>query len=892
MGRALLHDGRLVAAIGECLAEDSIQAFADGRLDAANVATLELHARHCAECGALVAMALAAVHGSAPRPAAPGALGRGATLGRYVVLGLVGSGGMGDVFAAYDPELDRRVALKLLRTNPEGAGARARGRLLREAKAIAKLSHPNVVVVHDAGTYDDRVFVAMEFVEGQTVAAWLAAAPRSQREIMDVFAAAARGLGAAHAAGLVHRDFKPQNVMVGAGGKVRVMDFGLARTIGDETAEPADAPAPGNDAGGVPEGLAPPAEVTLTMTGELLGTPLYMAPEQFRGQRTDARTDQFSFCVALYQAVYGEHPFRPEGFATLMADVTAGTVKPPPARTAVPTWLRRVLLRGLSVDPDQRWPSMDALLEALEQDPARARRRRLAAGAGLAAAAVLAAGLWGATRQADEPCRAGPRRLAGVWEAGGAGRVHDRVHAAFLATGLTYAAETWGRTAAVLDDYAGGWSGAYRDACEATHVKREQSTEVLDLRMACLDERLTGLRALVDVLGGADQEVVSRAVDAANALLPLDRCANVKQLLDRVEPPRDQATRARVDAIRERAAVVDALSSTGKHAQALAMGRALVGDARSLGYRPLLAELLQRLWAFDQSSSYANEASKDLQESVLLALSARRDDVAAQAAALLSGLIGYTLARHQEGEHWAALATALLDRLGSGYDRVRAWVFQTQAAISLQSNDLDRSLDYARQALALKQRVLPASSPDLVSALTAVGEALYRKGDLEGALSYNAQARQVYAVAYGPSSPWQAILLSNRGEYLAASGRLPEALELFRQALPMWQAQLGPDHPFLAYPLTGMGAALWRLGRSEEALPPLERALRIREAHEADAMMVAETRLALARALWDAGHDRARARRLAEQARDVYDREKSTTRPAQETRAWVAAHAQ
>jgi len=252
------------------------------------------------------------------------AVSRGASIGRYLVLDHVGSGGMGDVFAAYDPELDRKIALKLLRAEGEARGERGRGRLLREAKAIAKLSHPNVVVVYDAGTYDDRVFVAMEFVEGQTLAAWLAERPRAAREILTVFEAAARGLSAAHAAGLVHRDFKPQNVMVGAGGKVRVMDFGLARPIAAEEAPRDGAP--------VAAKVAPlDSGAPLTLTGELLGTPLYMAPEQFQGLRTDARTDQFSFCVALYQALYGAHPFRAHALTHLMSDVLVGAVQPAPA---------------------------------------------------------------------------------------------------------------------------------------------------------------------------------------------------------------------------------------------------------------------------------------------------------------------------------------------------------------------------------------------------------------------------------------------------------------------------------------------------------------------------------------------------------------------------------
>ena len=261
---------------------------------------------------------------------------------------------------------------------------------------MAKLSHANVVAVHDAGTFEGRVFVAMEFVDGATLKDWLAEKPRARPEILAVFERAARGLAAAHAAGLVHRDFKPHNVMVGKDGDVRVMDFGLAREINDTSADDALGPE------------AASGDLTLTRTGELVGTPLYMAPEQFRAQRTDARTDQFSFCVALYQALYGAHPFGGGTFEDLATHVLAGDVLPPPAKHDVPTWLRRVLLRGLALEPAARWPSMAALLEALAQDPARARRRWGAiAGVGLlvAAAAVTLCG----PRRAESVCRGGPR---------------------------------------------------------------------------------------------------------------------------------------------------------------------------------------------------------------------------------------------------------------------------------------------------------------------------------------------------------------------------------------------------------------------------------------------------------------------------------------------------
>jgi eukaryotic-like serine/threonine-protein kinase len=864
-----------------CLGEDTIQAFAEGRLSADAVADLEAHTRRCQVCSQLLTAALRAIYVADGRPA--GAVSRGVSIGRYLVLDHLASGGMGDVFAAYDPELDRKIALKLLRAQGEARGARGRRRLLQEAKAVARLSHPNVVVVYDAGTHDDRVFVAMEFVEGQTLSAWLAARPRRTKEILTVFAAAARGLGAAHAAGLVHRDFKPQNVMVGGGGKVRVMDFGLARPIATEGASAAAAP---TDA----QASSLHGDAPLTLTGELLGTPLFMAPEQFQGLRTDARTDQFSFCVALYQALYQAHPFGADTLADLMARVVSGTVQPASPKSAVPAWLRRALLRGLSVRPSDRWPSMDALVGVIERNPAEVRRRRVVGGVALAVALIAGAGVWRAGGRGPAPCQGGAQRLAGVWEASGTGPSHDRVRTAFASTGLGYAVETWNRTAAVLDGYAAGWLGTYQNACEATHVRREQSAEVLDLRMACLDERLAGMRALVDVLAVADRDTVSRAVDAASALPPLDRCANVKLLREPVEPPRDAETRARVEAIRKRGAVVDALHLVGKHAQALELGRTLVAEARVVGYPPLLAERLQRLWAFEAGFAFAKEMVKDLEEAVWLALASRRDDVAAHAGALLAGLVGFIQARHEDGERWAAFSNALLDRLGPGHDRVRSMVLQARCAILAQAGDLDGTMDCARRALALKQRVLPPGSPDIAESLNAVAEAHFKRGDIAEALAVNARAHAIFVRAYGESSPWLGKVLSNRGEYLLDAGRPPEAIVHFKDALSRWEPQLGPEHPFLAYPLTGMGVAHWKSGRAGDALPPLERALRIRQAHEADPGVVADTRFALARALWDAGGDRARARRLAQAARDVYERVTSNPRPALEARAWLAQH--
>jgi tetratricopeptide (TPR) repeat protein len=871
-----------------CLDEDTILAFAEGRLAAPAVRDLEAHARTCATCSELLAATLGVVHGSEPRPAAPAPIARGTAIGRYVVLAEVGRGGMGEVFAAFDPELDRKVAVKLLHTEARSNVAHSRSRLLREAKAIARLSHPNVVVVHDAGTFGDQVFVAMEFVDGQTVAAWLAERTRGQREILDVFLAAARGLAAAHAAGLVHRDFKPHNVMVTRAGSVRVMDFGLARSLDDHLDDEDRAP---DQHGATSDAHGTPArwDVTLTQTGELLGTPLYMAPEQFLGRAASAQADQFSFCVALYHALYGAHPFRHDTLADLMTDVCQGKVLAPPPKTAVPTWLRRVLLRGLSVDAAARWPSMTALMQALQHDPARVRRRALWTVVALAALTAAGVGVARATRHPSALCQAGAARLAAAWETDPAGTRHDRVRTAFLATGLGYAAETWDRAAALLDGYASRWVAMYRDSCEATHVRGEQSTEVLDLRTACLDERLTRMDALVDVFEAADRDAINNAVAAASALPTLDRCADVKLLRSPVEPPASEAARVQVEGLRRRAATVDALNLTGKHEAALEQGHRLVGEARTLGYRPLLAELLVRQWAFVHSSAFGVDAAKDLEEASWLALATRRDDVAAEAGALLVGVVGYHLARHEDGERWASFTEAILERLGPGHDVTRAWTLQNRADISIQTNDLDAALAFTRQALALKRKALPPESTDIGASMAAEAEILFRRGDAKTALAVEEDSIAIWTRAYGPNSPWLANLLGNKGEYLVALGRLDEALVAFDDALARWETLWGPTHAFLAYPLTGIGVARWKQGRSADALAPLERALAIREASEPDAATVAETRFALARALWDAGRDRKRALALAATVRTEYERHDTQADKAREVAAWIAA---
>jgi serine/threonine protein kinase len=385
------------------LDDNAASEFVSGSLTPAAQSKIEAHLASCRDCRALVA-ALAMDAGtdsnaatvphepSSPSQAAQRptrTLTVGDRVGRYLVLSALGAGGMGVVFAAYDPQLDRKVALKLLRAGITYNTKDARTRLRREAQAIAQLSHPNVVAVYDVGTTDEGdLYIAMEFVEGDTLTSWLKKYPRTWREIVDVFVQAARGLLAAHSVGLLHRDFKPDNVLVGGDGRVRVTDFGLARSLitpDEATRSPAASHRPPSHPG--PSAL----NVELTATGTVLGTPRYMPPEQLTGPDIDARADQFSFCIALYEALYGVHPL--PGATSVSMLEKHEKAHPPPEGSKVPAAIARTVMTGLERERGKRFPSMGALISALVPAPKRT-SLRYAALAGVLVAGGAVAAIW------------------------------------------------------------------------------------------------------------------------------------------------------------------------------------------------------------------------------------------------------------------------------------------------------------------------------------------------------------------------------------------------------------------------------------------------------------------------------------------------------------------
>ncbi|MBS2028666.1 MAG: serine/threonine protein kinase [Deltaproteobacteria bacterium] len=804
---------------------EELKALAEGTQGPNTNAEAREHVSSCVSCAAEV-MRLAAnaegqsatgIHGKADHEGAV-VLDRGASIGRYIVLDVLGKGAMGVVYAAYDPELDRKVAIKLLQTRDGSAKGAEQAWLLREAQALAKLSHPNVTAVHDVGTLGgDRVFVAMELVEGQTLRNWKAAGTHTQREILDVYRAAGAGLAAAHAAGLVHRDFKPDNVQVGSDGRVRVLDFGLARLarpMMETLPPPSTAPAPYETA----------LEQHLTQVGQVVGTPAYMAPEQWEGLAADARVDQFAFGVALYEALYGERPFKKPYRERTEAE--RWKVGEPPAGSHVPTWLRRICLRAVAEKPEARFPSMDALLAELERDPAIARRRWMSVvGGGLAIGAALAAVGVLSSRQ-SRLCSGAEANLAGVWDSATA----SSVEAAFDATGSPAAKDTFGRVRERLDRYSGAWVAMRTDACTATRIRGEQSEEVMGLRMTCLDQRLRELKSVTQILAHADTPTMNHAVEASAKLSELEPCADIAALRATVPPP-DAAVRAQVEAVRGELSRAKALYDTGQDPKAMPVAQTALTEAQKIGYRPLIAEAALQLGRVQSNAGL--EAAATLQSAMWAAEASRDDEVFAQAAVQLLAVYG-NFERWEDAERFRPLVRAAVERQGNPMS-LRLPLAQSDIDLLAHQRRNDEFLRTGRETLAMAQRELPPDDPMLGRFYNLLGTSCARlnlpcaaenarlavqhrertlgprhpdtgvayldladdearEGHPEQALVDAKHALEILR-ALGEKSLLTKFALGNVAEAEQNLGKLTEARRDFGEVLPVLQQKLGPKHP-------------------------------------------------------------------------------------------------
>jgi tetratricopeptide (TPR) repeat protein len=857
----------------------------------------------------------------------------GRRYGRFVVTRAIGRGGMGEVLAARDPELDREVAIKVLPATKQG-DTRGRERMVREAQALAKLSHPNVVQIHDVGTADDAIYIAMELIDGETLATWLECdPPRPWRDVVAAFVQAGEGLAAAHRVGLVHRDFKPHNVLMsrepvqGSVGRVRVVDFGLARTWGADTPSLSD---------------SAPVSVDLTRTGEVVGTPAYMAPEQFAARATDARTDQYSFCVSLFQGLYGVRPHAGDDVASLGAAVLAGRIVERPTQRGVPRRIERAVLRGLSTDPDHRFATMEALLAELREPPTN-RRTVVVAALGVASVAVVAIVM---TREpsALDRCLDAVDGARPSWT----GEPRDRARAAFEATGAAYARATFDRSEHHLEAYAEQLAAAHDAMCREAHETATATTAMLDLRAACLDRARDAANAAIAVLGEADAATVRNAARLLEGLPRIERCSDPAALGAIGAPPGDPGVAAQVVEARAGIDRAAALGRAGRYAEALAVADEVVRTASGIDHRPIVIEAADAQAEARRSIGRLEEGIASMREVHFGALGAGLDALAYESAWKLAADIGVRQGAAEPGQQWLDTATALHERIAAGegerarllglradiaklageytetaalyaeaiaiaeeagytaltakllndrWDALRlAGRWDEADAMNVRAFELARELygethpdtarplanravtamgreDYpaaeaqARAALDILEEALDPDSPDLATVLNVLGVAVQEQGEArhEEARAIYERALRIREQASGLAHRETFMLLNNLGRLLWLDHRLEEALAYQRRAYESAVASVGPDHPHVANAHTGVGSTLWEMGDAKAAVVELDAALAIFEARDVDPAERARTQFLLARALWDTG-ERIRATSLARAA--------------------------
>jgi tetratricopeptide (TPR) repeat protein/tRNA A-37 threonylcarbamoyl transferase component Bud32 len=812
---------------------------------------------------------------------------RGDDIGRYLVIGEIGTGGLGQVLRGYDPDLNREVAIKLVKTDirirDQSAGTeRSQMRLLREAQAIARLSHPNVVAVYEVDDHEGDVFIAMEYVRGLSLRDWLREEEHSQQDIIEVFLQAGRGLAAAHAVELVHRDFKPSNVLVGDDGRVRVVDFGLARSY--------------SSGEGASEDLVSSPGDTVTVAGAVVGTPAYMAPEQLRAETVDARADQFSFCLSLYEALTGERPVvDPDGDSIELTKLGR-----------LPRRLAAIIDRGLAREPDQRFPSMSALLDQLGSGAVGSRRVQHVATAALVLVVGAAAVLLSRPSSDGPSCAAGERsstwndaRRAGLRDAfttsraPGAGRIFD-----VFATGV--------------DRYAGALDAMRLDNCRATRVRGEQSAELMDLRTSCLRQRRAELEALLHLLGNApDAATVVQAPEMLFRLHHIDECANAAGLRSPVPLPAEPDAAAKSARIDAELATIRAELVAARHQSAAARAARLLPAARALGHDPTLARVhLARGDALYGANENA-EAEKELRKAVYHADRGRDDVTRGAAYVLLVHVVGVARERKDEGAIYLAAARGVAERLGS--DSLRAGVARAAAHFYWWHGDFDAALEHARRsvkiaenvfgdddartadalwilgvvhsdrrehstgkkyldrALDIYRRILGeihpkvarvinslaiiandtnhkaraiaeyrraidiyqrSGAPPLRAAMTVMNLAntLSSQGKWKEALVEYGRAEAVIVKHAGKQSTRYADVLENEGTTLSKLGRHDEAMRTFAVAKKVRIARFGMKHPITAHTMRTIGNAYRRAGKLDQALAKLREAVTILEA--------------------------------------------------------------
>ncbi len=742
----------------------------------------ERHVTGCDACSLLIAELLGQATLPDPVPAGPPLpLHPGLRLHRYEVIQEVGRGGMSRAYLARDPELDRKVCLKVLLPELKAhAGPGLEERLRDEARTLARLSHPNVVTVYDVGTWDHQLYLVMELISGGTLSEWLRAAPRAPAQILELFLAAGEGLAAAHEAGIVHRDFKPANVLVGDGGRARVADFGLSC---------------------VSEQRAPPAATPL-----LIGTPRYMSPEQLRGAPATASSDQFAFCVALCEALAGRPAFPGRTVLELRLSSEAGQMQLP-GRDRAPERIRAALRRGLSADPAQRFDSMSQLLSALRPPAPRTVRLRWAVAAAALVAIAGTAGILRVSRaQRLRACREAGASIDQVWNAA----AREQMERALTSPGQPAFQAATARVIQQLTTYAAAWTDARRTVCEATSVHGTQPLPLLEARVECLDNRRREFEALRSRLTSAEPNLVVRALPAVLNLKAVDECVALPPGTPSPPLPQDPTLRARVVELRRQAVALDVDVDLLRAREGLDALGPLLEEATRLGFAPLLAELWWTKGRFLVELQGEAAAAECYQRAYFLAHGSGHDPIAALAG---TSLLTVLPAQREPPVLQMELATAAVDRVGRPVPLLveLEWGLGN---VALKRNDAEAALEHHQRAAKLAEEAFHGSFR-WARALSAFAVALRRLDRHSEAVAMQRQAVTLYETHLGPDHPQLAHLLQAYALVLFESGQEVEGTRQMRRSVELRERWTDPNGEPLAWGRALLGNMLVRHGEKE-----------------------------------------------------------------------------
>lgn len=775
---------------------------------------------------------------------------RGETLGRYVALDTLGSGGMGVVLSAYDAKLDRRVALKLLHPHT-GADPENHARLIREAQSLAKLSHPGVVAVYDVGEIRGQVFIAMEFIDGPNLRRWTHDAERNTAQVLSVFRDAARGLIAAHDAGIVHRDFKPDNVLIGPKGRAHVTDFGLAVASYEVIPSASASSSIGTPSSG---------SSRLTETGMVMGTPAYMPVEQHAGKPTDHRSDQFSFCVSFYEALYGVRPFSGTNGTELCLSIKKGDIPPPPPGVSVPRRVHRAIVKGLAAKPDGRHASMRALLRAITP-PTRNRRTWILGGLG---GLAIGAGAVVLAEPTARPCTSFDGAIEEVYGSEQRSAIRD----AFESTKLAYAGPSFEATARTLDTFTKTWAAAATDACLATD-RGEQSDHMLDLRMNCLDRARTQLQATVEVLRQANDEVVHHGVALASRQVELELCGDLEALQRTSVLPKNADEAAEAEQLFAALDRVEAMRSAGNKEDAKMLFSDYETRLAASSFPPVVAFTSWVRGRLVGTDNKASEAIEQFKHAYLVSLEHGMDALAANAASSLGFYYSEFEVDFEQADHYLRVAGALARASGSAH--AQASVAGNLSTLRGRQSRFDEAVEAARAGLAFAQspanprpvvvseayvelanivrlrdgpkaaiptlleardyalKELGSTHPVLVGIYREQAGAARELGNYEEAFVHANAAVEQARDAYGEGSLDEAYELANLATIAGSLGRKRESLELFARIDAVFVREQGETHPVRAAVMNNQASIYADLEEWDNAEAAFSGALRIAE---------------------------------------------------------------